>query len=133
MSYSREELKTRYKCLILKTGTEKELFRTNCSNFLSENKLSDCFKLLPIRNVRKDFLEKATARKDVEFRHLANVFELFEKYAVNILDKPWYKDLKTIKVCFELDTLNRLFVQNCVIPSTMAAMVLQPLFSLRFV
>ncbi|XP_028416262.1 uncharacterized protein LOC114540187 [Dendronephthya gigantea] len=100
MSLSREELKAQYKHLILErnAGTEKELFSTRCSNFLSKNKISDCFTLLPITAAQRDFLDKTEGRKDVEFRHLAKVFGLFEKYAVNILDKPWHKELKTIKV-----------------------------------
>ncbi len=97
MAESRDELKEEYKDLILLNSRPEEegLFRTKCLRFLEYHVVADCFRLLPIIEIQKDYLKK---KKDAEFEHLVKVFQLFEKYAASILAKPWCKDLYTIKV-----------------------------------
>ena len=97
MAKSRDELKEEYKDLILLNFRPEEVqpFRTKCLGFLEKYGAADCFKFLPIIDIKNDYLKK---KKDAEFQHLVKVFQLFEKYAASILAKPWCKDLYTIKV-----------------------------------
>lgn len=108
MSKSRVELKEEYKCLTSGSGLDKEVFRTNCLRFLEENGVVCCFKFLPLKDIKNDFLKKALEKaelgekrkKEAEIKHLVKIFQIFEKYATNILAKPWCKELHKIKVCF---------------------------------
>ncbi|CAB3988644.1 Hypothetical predicted protein [Paramuricea clavata] len=97
MDVSHDGLKDEYKKLILKSVSEPERFRTRCLRFLDGHHTTDCFKLLPFNDIRKDFLKKPK-QDDAEFEHLVKVFQQFEKYATSILAKPWCKDLHSIKV-----------------------------------
>jgi hypothetical protein len=90
-----QELKEQYGKIISNNESGIEQFRASCLSFLEKNKVEDCFKLLPLPSIQKDFLER---NEDAEFDHLVKVFQIFEKYAANISTKPWCKDLHTIKV-----------------------------------
>ena len=108
ISKSRDELKEDYKCLTLGSDMDKEIFSTNCLRLLEENGVSYCFKLLPLNDVKNSFLKKALKKAELgekrktegEIKHLVKIFQIFEKYAANILAKPWCKELHKIKVCF---------------------------------
>ena len=91
----RNELRQEYKDSILKNKLQIEPFKARCLCFLENETVSDCFKLLPLFDIQKDFMKK---NEDTEFHHLIKIFQILEKYAARVLAKPWCKDLHTIKV-----------------------------------
>ena len=91
----RNELRQEYRDFILGDKAQIERFKALCLRFLEEKTMADCFKLLPLIDIQKDFLKKY---EDTDFHHLIKLFQMFEKYAASILAKPWCKDLHTIKV-----------------------------------
>ena len=101
MAEERNKLKKDYQYITLDC-LDKVSFSTRCLRYLEENKVSCCFRVLPIRDVQENFLEKAKLegkrRKETEIKHLIKIFQIFEKFAANILAKPWCKELHTIKV-----------------------------------
>ena len=91
----RDQLKREYGNLVLEGKAQIEQFKARCLLFLESKTMTDCFRLLPLIDIQKDFLKN---NEDTEFHHLIKLFQIFEKYAASILVKPWCKDLHTIKV-----------------------------------
>lgn len=99
MPLKRDDLKEDYKSLLSTPGNsgKKEDFKKRCTWFLEQELVNSCFTLLPFGDIQNEFLKKAKKDKR-SFDCLEDVFRNLEKYAQNILVKPWCKDFYTIKV-----------------------------------
>ena len=119
MAEDRDKLKADYQYITL-GSLDIESFSTRCLRYLEKNKASCCFRVLPLHDVQENFLQKAKLegkrRKETEIKHLIKIFQIFEKFAANILAKPWCKELHTIKVTFNFCcscTLYTVFISIC--------------------
>lgn len=95
----RKSLKENYKTVVCGTNYE-EAFMKQCIEWLKNVNAVTCFKVLPFDDIKNGYLREAKKEtKHVQFDELESALKNMEKYAHNLLQKPWCKDFQTIKVC----------------------------------
>ena len=95
---SRKCLKEDYKTVVC-AANDEEAFMKQCIKWLENVEVFTCFQLLPFGDIKTGYLrESEKEKKPVKFDELESALKNMEKYAQNLLKKPWCKDFHTIKV-----------------------------------
>ena len=76
---------------------DKEL-KQQCLTYLRSVDKSNCFKFLPFYDAQNQFRMTIQNRENANLCDLEFAMENLEKYALNLLRKPWCRDFCTIKV-----------------------------------